>query len=98
VADCPTAPEPAWLACSPFSLRAAGDTRKVGAPELFVAIDPAIGTMPDNGTDVAVTGHFDASAAQTCHDTGPSEESPGPVGEAVERCRNTFVVTDLSPM
>lgn len=98
VADCPAAPEPAWLACSAFSLRAAGDIRKVGAPQLFVAIDPAIGTMPDSGSDVVVTGHFDDPAAQTCHDTGsPPGESPAPVAETIQRCRNTFVISEVTP-
>lgn len=99
VADCPAAPEPAWLACSAFSLRAAGDTRKVGAPQLFVAIDPAIGTMmPDSGSDVVVTGHFDDPAAQTCHETGSLPgESPAPVAETIERCRNTFVISEVTP-
>ena len=98
VADCPAAPEPAWLACSPFSLRAAGDTRKVGAPQLFVAVDPAIGTLPDSGSDVVVTGHFDDPAAQTCHETGSLPgDSPAPVAETIERCRNTFVITDVTP-
>ena len=99
VADCPTAPEPAWLGCSAFSLRAAGDTRKVGAPQLFVAVDPAIGTMPDSGIDVVVTGHFDDSAAATCHETGSmGGESPAPASEIIERCRNTFVITEVTPL
>ena len=99
VADCPTAPEPAWLACSAFSLRAAGDTRKVGAPQLFVAIDPAIGTTPDSGIDVVVTGHFDDPAAQTCHETGSmGDESPAPTSETIERCQGTFVITEVTPL
>ena len=98
VADCPTAPEPAWLACSAFSLRPVGDTRKIGAPELFVAVDPAIGSLPDSGTDVVVTGSFDHPAAQTCHETvSLPDASPAPIAEIVERCRNTFVVTEVTP-
>jgi hypothetical protein len=97
-ADCPAAPEPAWLACSAFSLRAPGDTRKVGAPEWFVVADPAIGVLPDDGTDVVVTGHFDDPAAETCHETGSiPEESPAPVAETIERCRNTLVLTRVTP-
>lgn len=99
VADCPTAPEPAWLACSPFSLQAVGDTRKVGAPQLFVAVDPAIGTLPESGTDVLVTGHFDDPAAETCHETHVlPDSSPEPVADTIERCRNTFVVSEVLPL
>jgi hypothetical protein len=97
-ADCPAAPEPAWLACSAFSLRAPGDTRKVGAPEWFVVADPAIGVLPDDGTDVVVTGHFNDPAAETCHETGSiPEESPALVAETIERCRNTLVLTRVTP-
>ena len=98
IADCPAAPEPAWLACSPFSLRAVGDTRKIGAAQLFVAIDPALTTLPDPGTDVQVTAQFDHPAAQTCHETGSMPgESPAPVAEMIERCRNYLVITDVTP-
>jgi hypothetical protein len=102
VADCPTAPEPAWLACSSFSLQAAGDTRKVGAPELFVAIDPAadVSGVSAPFAQVRVTGHFDDPAAQTCHETQPGVggESPTPVATMVEHCRRTFVVTEVEPL
>ena len=45
-ADCPAAPEPAWLACSPFSLQAPGDTRKVGSPRT-VRGRPSLGQPVD---------------------------------------------------
>ncbi|HLE59724.1 MAG TPA: hypothetical protein VJA85_08770, partial [Candidatus Limnocylindria bacterium] len=70
VADCPSAPEPAWLACSSFSLQALGDTRKVGAPRLFVAVDPSVSvSLSEPFAQVRVTGHFDDPAAQTCRET-----------------------------
>lgn len=98
VADCPAAPEPAWLACSAFSLREVGDTRKVGAAELFVAVDPALGNLPDPGSDVQVTAQFDHPAAQDCRETGSMPgESPAPVVEMIERCRNTLVITKVTP-
>jgi hypothetical protein len=97
VADCPSAPEPAWLACSSFSLRAVGDTRKVGAPELSVAIQPTIGSLPDVGTDVRVTGHYDDPAAQTCRETalGGGAETLAPAAEMIDRCRRAFVITEV---
>jgi hypothetical protein len=101
VADCPAAPEPAWLACPAFQLQAPGDTRKVGAPELFVAIDPSasLSIPPEPYAQVIVTGHFDDPAARTCHDTQPvQQESPEPVSLTIERCRNTFVVTEVVPL
>lgn len=99
IADCPAAPEPAWLACSSFSLREVGDTRKVGAPQLFVAVDPALTTLPAPGTDVQVTAQFDHPAAQDCHETGSMPgESPAPDAEMIELCRNYLVITDVAPL
>lgn len=97
VADCPAAPEPAWLACSAFSLGGIGNTQKVGAAPMFVAVDPALRTLPEPGTDVEITGQFDHPAAQTCRETGSMPgESPAPVEEMIERCRNYFVVTEVT--
>lgn len=101
-ADCPSAPEPAWLACSSFALQAFGDTSKVGAPQLFVAIEPSaslsIPLVPY--AQVHVTGHFDDPAAQTCRETqlAGGAESLAPVAEMIERCRRTFVVTEVAPL
>jgi hypothetical protein len=99
VADCPAAPEPAWLACSPFSLQAPGDTRKVGAPQLFVAIHPSASlSIPSEPyAQVRVTGHYDDPAAQTCRETqlGGDAETLAPAAELVEGCRSTFVVTEV---
>jgi hypothetical protein len=98
VADCPAAPEPAWLACSAFSLQPAGDTRKVGAPQLFVAVDPSVSVSPYGPfAQVRVTGHFDDAAAQTCRETqlAGGAESLAPAAETVARCRATFVITEL---
>lgn len=95
-ADCPAAPEPAWLACSPFSLQPSGDTRKVGAPQLFVAIHPrASVSMPfEPYAQVRVTGHFDDPAAQTCRETQLGDaQTLAPAAEIIERCRREFVVT-----
>lgn len=104
-ADCPSAPEPAWLACSPFSLQAPGDTRKVGAPQLFVAIHPSASrSIPSEPyAQIRVTGHYDDPAAKTCRETKPggdAEMTPVPETELIERCRRQFVVTeamDLEP-
>lgn len=100
VADCPSAPEPAWLACSAFSLQPFGDTRKLGAPQLWVALDPSVSlSLSEPYAQVRVTGHFDDPAAQTCRDTQPMPgESPGlrPVAVAIGGCRSTFVVTEVT--
>ena len=101
VADCPTAPEPAWLACSAFSLQPAGDARKVGAPQLFVAVDPSasLSVPSEPYPQVRVTGHFDDPAAQTCRATEPFPGvSPEPVSVMIENCRRQFVVTQVEPL
>ncbi len=94
--DCPAAPEPAWLACSPFSLQAPGDTRKVGPPELFVAIHPSASRSVafEPYAQVRVTGHFDDPAAKTCRETQLGDAATlAPASETIERCRREFVVT-----
>jgi TolB protein len=101
VADCPAAPEPAWLACSAFSLQPVGDTRKVGAPRLFVAVDPSVSFSPaEPFAQVRVTGHFDDPAALTCHETqlGGGAETLAPVAELIEGCRRVFVVAQVVPL
>jgi len=99
--DCPTAPEPAWLACSPYSLHSFGDTRKF-APELFVAVDPSVSLsvlLTESFPQIRVTGHFDDPAAQTCRETNqPDAQSLAPVAVMIERCRRTFVVTQVMPL
>lgn len=100
-ADCPAAPEPAWLACSPFSLQAPGDTRKVGPPALFVAIHPSASpSIPSKPyAQVRVTGHFDDPAAQNCRETQPGDaQSLAPAGVTIERCRRVFVITEVVPL
>jgi len=96
-ADCPAAPEPAWLACSPFSLQPPGDTRKVGAPNLFVAVHPSASlSIPAAPyAQVRVTGHFDDPAAQTCRETRLGDGSLTPAAQVIERCRRAFVVTEV---
>ncbi|HYN64642.1 MAG TPA: hypothetical protein VES36_08560, partial [Candidatus Limnocylindrales bacterium] len=98
VADCPSAPEPAWLACSAFSLQAAGDTRKVGAPQLFVAVHPSASvSVSEPYAQVRVTGHYDDPAAQTCRETqlGGGAETLAPVATTIEQCRRAFVITEV---
>lgn len=100
-ADCPAAPEPTWLACSSFSLQAAGDTRKVGAPGLFVAIHPSASlSIPSEPyAQVRVTGHFDDPAAQTCRETQLGDaETLAPAATTIERCRRVFVVTEAATL
>jgi hypothetical protein len=99
VADCPGAPEPAWLACSSFSLQAAGDTRKVGAPKLFVAVEPSVRpSFSEPYPQVRVTGHFDDPGAQTCGEIEARGETMAPATDTIERCRRTFVVTGVAPL
>jgi hypothetical protein len=85
VADCPGAVEPLWLSCPQTFLHLVGETRKVGAPELFVAVDPASGvSLGEPNTNVRVTGHFDDPAAQTCRE--------------IEPCQRQFVITEVAPL
>ena len=103
VADCPTAPEPAWLACSSFVLQAPGDTNKLSRAQLFVAVDPSVSFSPSEPyAQVRVTGHYDDPAAQTCVQTSPtSGESAQPSTEIIDIidiCRGTFVVTQVVPL
>jgi hypothetical protein len=100
-ADCPAAPEPAWLACSAFSLQAPGDTRKVGPPQLFVAIHPSASpSIPSTPyAQVRVTGHFDDPAAQTCRETQLGDAATlAPAADTIERCRRALVITEVVPL
>ena len=100
VVDCPAQPEPAWLACSANSLRAVGDTRKLGGPDLWVAVDPSVSvSLSEPFAQVRVTGHFDDPAAQTCRETqlGGGAESLAPAAQTIEGCRRVFVVTQVVP-
>lgn len=100
VADCPVTVtvEPVWLYCPQTLLGLIGETRKLGVPQLALAVDPTSGvSLPGPNTNVRITGHFDDPAAQTCQATdAPSGEAPEP--RNVERCRATFVVTDVLPL
>lgn len=101
IADCPVVVEPAWLSCPQTFLMLVGETRKVGAPMLSVAVDPASGvSVGAPNTDVRVTGHFDDPAAQSCRETelGGGATSLAPAAETMERCRRTFVVTEVVPL
>jgi hypothetical protein len=100
VADCPGAGEPLWLSCPQTFLRLVGETRKIGAPMMSVAVDPASGvSLGDPNTNVRVTGHFDDPAAQTCQLTEPSPgQSLDPVALSIEPCRQHFVVTEAVPL
>jgi len=94
--------EPAWLGNPSVYLMLVGETRKVGAPFLIVAVDPAIGaSMPELiGTNVRITGHYDDPAAKTCRETARVAEmgTPGPAKATIEQCRSTFVVTQVVPL
>ena len=90
VADCPITVEPVWLSCPQTFLGLIGETRKLGVPQLAVAIDPASGlSLAGPNTNVRVTGHFDDPAAQSCPVTGSI---------TIEHCRATFVVTEVVPL
>ena len=94
--------KPAWLGTPSVQLMLVRETRKVGAPFLIVAVDPATGaSMSEHtGTNVRITGHFDDPAAQTCLETGRADalETPDPAAVTIERCRRTFVVTQVVPL
>jgi hypothetical protein len=103
VVDCPGSHEPAWIYCpADGNVQALGETRKVGAPFLLVAVDPSGGVsliQYSLGTNVRITGHFDDAAAQTCHEVEPIPgESPRPASEMIQICRQTFVVTQVVPI
>jgi hypothetical protein len=103
VVDCPGSHEPAWIYCpADGNVQALGETRKVGAPFLLVAVDPTGGVSLSQyslGTNVRITGHFDDPAAQTCREVEPIPgESPRPASEMIQVCRQTFVVTQVVPL
>jgi hypothetical protein len=101
VADCPVTVEPVWLSCPQTFLRLVGETRKVGAPSLTVAIDPVSALSLPLNTDVRITGHFEDPAAQTCNETERPPlvgGTPEPAADTIERCRRTFVVTGVAPL
>lgn len=93
--------EPAWLGTPGGFLMLVG-TSKFG-PMLIVAVDPAGGISLSEhfNTNVRITGHYDDPAAQTCRETGRSPAlggTPEPVAETIDRCRRTFVVTQVVPL
>jgi hypothetical protein len=94
--------EPAWLGSPSTDLMLVGETRKVGAPDLLVAVDPASGVSLGKfvDTNVRITGHYDDPAAQTCRETGrvTGMGTPEPAAGTIERCRRTFVVTQVVPL
>ena len=94
--------EPAWLGSPSTDLMLVGETRKVGAPDLLVAVDPASGVSLGKfvDTNVRITGHYDDPAAQTCRETGrvAALGTPEPAALTVEGCRRRFVVTQVVPL
>ena len=99
-ADCPIVVEPTWISCPSTLLQLVGETRKVGAPFLIVAFDPA-SPISAGLSNARVTGHFDDAAAQTCHETERAPAiggTPQPVAETIAQCSRTFVVTDAVPL
>jgi len=93
--------DPVWLGSPSTDLMLVGETRKVGAPDLLVAVDPTspISVSDHVFTNVRITGHFDDPAARTCRETGrvPGTGTPEPAAGTIERCRRTFVVTHMAP-
>jgi hypothetical protein len=67
-----------------------------------VAVDPSASLEigPGPYPQVRVTGHFDDPAAQTCRETalGGGATTLAPAAEMIERCRRTFVVTEVVPL
>jgi hypothetical protein len=101
IGGCPIVVEPTWLSCPQTLLMLVGETRKVGASTLSVAIDPASGvSVGAPNKNVRVTGHFDDPAAQTCRETERLEVggTPAPAKLTIEGCRRTFVVTQVVPL
>jgi hypothetical protein len=100
--DCPVSGEPAWLGCPSGGLMLVGETRKVGAPFLLVAVDPVSGASLSGhfNTNVRITGHYDDPAAQTCRETGrvAALGTPEPAAATIEGCRRRFVVTQVVPL
>ena len=99
--DCPIVVEPTWLSCPPTLLQLVGETRKVGAPFLLVAFDPASPISAPGQINARVTGHFDDPVAQTCRETERAPAiggTPQPVAEAIAQCRRIFVVTEVIPV
>ena len=100
-ADCPIVVEPTWLSCPSTLLQLVGETRKVGAPFLLVAFDPASPISLAGVTNARVTGHFDDAAAQTCHETERAPAiggTPQPVADTIALCRRILVVTEVIPL
>lgn len=98
IVDCFSSVEPAWLACSQVLLQEVGEAGKVGVAQLIVAIDPARNPSWPMTTAVRITGHFDDPAAETCREADRSPAvggTPEPAADIVERCRRTFVVTQV---
>ena len=99
IVDCFSTFVPDWLTCPQGLLHEVGETGKVGVAELIVAIDPARDLAWPMNVAVRLTGHFDDPAAQTCHQAeGPTLGTPEPESDTVERCRRTFVVTQVSAL
>jgi hypothetical protein len=99
--DCPIVVEPTYLSCPTVLVQLVGETRKVGAPFLLVAFDPASPISTAGFTNARVTGHFDDPAAQMCHETERAPAiggTPQPMAETIAQCRRTFVVTEIVPL
>jgi len=63
------------------------------------ATSNAFKVLSEPFAQVRVTGHFDDPAAQTCRETNqPDAQSLAPVAVMIERCRGTFVVTQVMPL
>jgi hypothetical protein len=93
--------EPAWLMAPSENQLFLSPIEPVNAGEWWTSVVLAPSVVVDRlwsaGTWVELTGHFDDPAAATCHYEPAIEELPSWSGQQsfIDRCRQTFVVTDV---
>lgn len=97
---CASQDEPSgWLLCQ--NVNSAGivvdDTEPFGGVGLSVTIDPASDvTMPERGTWVELSVHFDDPAAQGCDEAALAHGGEEPAEQYVLRCRGEMVVESVT--
>lgn len=85
--------EPAWLA-HPFGFSGA-----IGTDEAYLFYrEPEGGPSPAHGQLLRITGHFNDSAAETCHIAPGDPPVSQPDSLAVMACRGVFVATSVVPL
>jgi hypothetical protein len=89
--------EPAWLIEAFYAVHPTDGW--IGSRPLFWTVAAPGATLAEwDGSDVtlSITGHFDDQAAQTCrvYDTVTNEPLVKSAEQAIEDCRQTFVVTE----